>query len=65
MRQLAFDASSEVRFVSDLKTFYGSHCGQRMLGNLSLYLLRQADTKAKGLGSTLPAGHFYPDFLII
>lgn len=29
----------------------------------SLYLLRNADTKAKGLGFAL-AGNFYPDFLL-
>ena len=34
-----------------------------MLGNRSLYLLRNADTKAKGLGFAL-AGNFYPDFLL-
>jgi hypothetical protein len=34
-----------------------------MIGGRSLYLLRNADTQAKGLGFAL-AGNFYPDFLL-
>lgn len=63
MRPLAFDAPSEVQFVRDLETFYKSTLGQQIIGKRSLYLLRNADTKAKGLGFAL-AGNFYPDFLL-
>lgn len=63
MRPLAFDAESEVRFVRDLEAFYKSSLGRDIIGKRSLYLLRNADTKAKGLGFAL-AGNFYPDFLL-
>ena len=63
MRPLAFDAPSEVQFVLDLEAFYKSPSGQDVIGKRSLYLLRNADTKAKGLGFAL-AGNFYPDFLL-
>lgn len=63
MRPLAFDAPSEVQFVRDLEVFYSSQDGQKAIGKRSLYLLRNADTKAKGLGFAL-AGNFYPDFLL-
>lgn len=63
MRPLAFDAPSEVQFIRDLEIFYRSELGRQVLGNRSLYLLRNADTKAKGLGFAL-AGNFYPDFLL-
>jgi Type III restriction enzyme, res subunit len=63
MRPLAFDAPSEVQFVRDLEAFYKSPTGQEVIGKRSLYLLRNADTKAKGLGFAL-AGNFYPDFLL-
>jgi len=63
MRPLAFDAPSEVQFVRDLEAFYQSPLGKQIIGNRSLYLLRNADTKAKGLGFAL-AGNFYPDFLL-
>ncbi len=63
MRPLAFDAPSEVRFVRDLEAFYQSPFGQQIIGKRSLYLLRNADTQAKGLGFAL-AGNFYPDFLM-
>jgi hypothetical protein len=59
MRPLAFDAPSEVQFVRDLEAFYQSPIGQQTIGKRSLYLLRNADTKAKGLGFAL-AGNFYP-----
>ena len=48
MRPLAFDAPSEIQFVRDLETFYQSPLGQQIIGKRSLYLLRNADTKAKG-----------------
>jgi Type III restriction enzyme, res subunit len=63
MRPLAFDAPSEIQFVRDLEAFYKSPLGQQVIGKRSLYLLRNADTKAKGLGFAL-AGNFYPDFLL-
>jgi hypothetical protein len=63
MRPLAFDAPSEIRFVQDLEAFYTSPKGQAAVAGRSLYLLRNADTKAKGLGFAL-AGNFYPDFLL-
>lgn len=63
MRPLAFDAPSEVQFVRDLQAFYDSPLGKQVIGQRSLYLLRNADTKAKGLGFAL-AGNFYPDFLL-
>jgi hypothetical protein len=63
MRPLSFDAPSEVQFVRDLEAFYRSSNGQQIIGNRSLFLLRNADSKAKGLGFAL-AGNFYPDFLL-
>lgn len=63
MRPLAFDAPSEVQFVRDLEAFYKSSAGHQVIGERSLYLLRNADTKSKGLGFAL-AGNFYPDFLL-
>jgi len=63
MRPLAFDAPSEIQFVRDLEVFYKSPLGQQIIGKRSLYLLRNADTKAKGLGFAL-AGNFYPDYLL-
>lgn len=63
MRPLAFDSPSEVQFVRNLEAFYQSSSGQQVIGRRSLYLLRNADNKAKGLGFAL-AGNFYPDFLL-
>ena len=63
MRPLAFDAPSEIQFVRDLEAFYQSPLGRDVIGKRSLYLLRNADTKGKGLGFAL-AGNFYPDFLL-
>ncbi|CAN5869659.1 hypothetical protein BH11PSE12_BH11PSE12_07140 [soil metagenome] len=63
MRPLAFDAPSEVQFVQDLEAFYQSAAGKEVIGSRSLYLLRNADHEAKGLGFAL-AGNFYPDFLL-
>jgi hypothetical protein len=63
MRPLAFEAPSEVQFVRDLEAFYNSSLGQEIIGKRSLYLLRNADSKTKGLGFAL-AGNFYPDFLL-
>lgn len=63
MRPTAFDASSEITFIKDLQEFIETPKGQKTIGNKSLYLLRNADTKAKGLGFAT-AGNFYPDFLL-
>lgn len=63
MRPLAFDAPSEWQFVRDLEAFYNSGPGKEAIGKRSLYLLRNADSEAKGLGFAL-AGNFYPDFLL-
>ena len=63
MRPLAFDAPSEWEFVRDLEAFYNSVPGREVIGKRSLYLLRNADSEAKGLGFAL-AGNFYPDFLL-
>lgn len=49
--------------MRDLDAFYKSPLGLQVIGKRSLYLLRNADTKAKGLGFAL-AGNFYPDFLL-
>jgi Type III restriction enzyme, res subunit len=63
MKPLSFDAPSEIQFIRDLENFYQSPLGQQVIGKRSLYLLRNADTKAKGLGFAL-AGNFYPDYLL-
>jgi hypothetical protein len=63
MRPLALGEPSEVRFVEDLMAFYESPAGKDRLKGYSLYLLRNADNRAKGLGFAL-AGNFYPDFLL-
>lgn len=63
MRPLAFDAPSEIQFIEDLQAFYGSSVGRKAIGTRSLYLLRNADSKNKGIGFAT-AGNFYPDFLL-
>ena len=63
MRPLSFDVPSEVQFIKDLEGFYQSPLGKEIIGDRSLYLLRNADSKAKGLGFAM-AGNFYPDFLL-
>ena len=63
MRPLAFDSPSEVQFVRDLEAFYNSPAAKDLLSGRSLYLLRNADTQATGLGFAR-AGNFYPDFLL-
>jgi hypothetical protein len=63
MRPIAFDAPSEIEFVRDLEAFCASDKGKEVLGGRSLYLLRNADSKNKGLGFAT-AGNFYPDFLL-
>lgn len=63
MRPTAFDAPSEITFIKDLQEFIETPKGQKTIGNKSLYLLRNTDSKAKGLGFAT-AGNFYPDFLL-
>jgi hypothetical protein len=63
MRPMAFDTDDEVRFVKDLESFYRSEDGRKAIGNRSLYLMRNADVKSKGLGFAT-AGNFFPDFLL-
>lgn len=63
MRPAAFDAPSEVAFIKDLQAFIETPKGQEIIGDKSLYLLRNADTKSRGLGFAT-AGNFYPDFLL-
>ncbi|GAA4041426.1 DEAD/DEAH box helicase family protein [Sphingomonas rosea] len=63
MRPIAFEAPSEIQFVRDLQAYHQSDAGRVAIGIRSLYLLRNADTKAKGLGFAT-AGNFYPDFLL-
>lgn len=63
LRPLAFDAPSEWEFVRDLEAFYNSPEGKEVIGQRSLYLMRNADREEKGLGFAL-AGNFYPDFLL-
>ena len=62
LRPLGLGAPSEVQFVRDLETFTCSATGKAALAGKSFYLLRNADTKSKGLGFAT-AGNFYPDFL--
>lgn len=63
MRPIVFDSDSEVRFVQDLEAFYKTTAGAAAIGDRSLYLMRNADTRAKGLGFAT-AGSFYPDYLL-
>jgi hypothetical protein len=63
MSPKAFDVDSEIQFIEDLEKFLKTPRGQEIVGDKSLYLLRNADTKAKGLGFAT-AGNFYPDFLL-
>jgi hypothetical protein len=63
MTPQAFGAPSERDFVQDLANFYKSDEGKKAIGARSLYLLRNADRKEKGLGFA-SAGNFYPDFLM-
>jgi len=63
MRPLSFDAPSEVKFVQDLESYVSSEAGKNRLGKKSLYLLRNASDKRKGVGFAV-AGNFYPDFLL-
>ncbi len=63
LKPLGLGAPSEVAFVRGLEQFYNSEEGKKAIGARSLYLLRNADRKEKGLGFAL-AGNFYPDFLL-
>lgn len=50
-----------MQFFRDFQAFYTSPAAKDLLAGRSLYLLRNADTLAKGLGFAR-AGNFYPDF---
>lgn len=63
MTPKSFDSGSELRFVEDLQLYLTSAAGQTQLAPYSMYLLRNADTKNRGLGFAT-AGNFYPDFLL-
>ncbi len=63
MRPVAISEPSEIQFVQDVMAFYHSPLGKEKLKGLSLYLLRNADNRSKGLGFAT-AGNFYPDFLL-
>ncbi|MBW0365866.1 DEAD/DEAH box helicase family protein [Ensifer adhaerens] len=63
MRPMAISEPSEIQFVQDVMAFYNSPAGKENLKGLSLYLLRNADNRSKGLGFAT-AGNFYPDFLL-
>lgn len=63
MRPLAFESDSEYRFVKDLEAFYNSPQGKQFFKGKDLYLLRNADTRNRGIGF-VRAGNFYPDFLL-
>ncbi|MGX2957487.1 DEAD/DEAH box helicase family protein [Ursidibacter arcticus] len=60
---LPLNAESERQFVMDLEIAEKSGKLTAWLGGKSLYLMRNADRKEKGLGFAL-AGNFYPDFLL-
>ncbi|MGP3056688.1 DEAD/DEAH box helicase family protein [Serratia marcescens] len=63
MRPQSLDAPSEWNFVHSLQEFYNSQEGQDIIGQRSIYLLRNASREDKGLSFAL-AGNFYPDFLL-
>ncbi|WP_415045053.1 DEAD/DEAH box helicase family protein [Cedecea neteri] len=63
MRPQSLDAPSEWDFVHGLQEFYNSKEGQDIIGQRSIYLLRNASREDKGLSFAL-AGNFYPDFLL-
>lgn len=63
IKPMPLEAKSEFNFIKDLERFYYSIEGREYFKNKSLYLLRNADNKSKGLGFAL-AGNFYPDFLL-
>ena len=60
---LPLAAESEMQFIHDLMIAEKSGELAIWLGGKSLYLMRNADRKDKGLGFAL-AGNFYPDFLL-
>lgn len=60
---LSLTAESEIRFIDDLMQAEKSGELAKWLGSKSLYLMRNADRKDKGLGFAA-AGNFYPDFLL-
>lgn len=63
MKPMDMNEMSEIRFVQDLQAAANSGKLKSWIGDKSLYLLRNAANKNKGLGFAL-AGNFYPDFLL-
>ncbi|TGZ98566.1 DEAD/DEAH box helicase family protein [Rodentibacter pneumotropicus] len=63
MKPLSMNEKSEIQFVEDLKNAHTAGLLTEWTGGKTLYLLRNAANKAKGLGFAL-AGNFYPDFLL-
>ncbi|WP_249960694.1 DEAD/DEAH box helicase family protein [Histophilus somni] len=60
---LSLTVESEIRFIDDLMQAEKSGELEKWLNGKSLYLVRNADRKDKGLGFA-SAGNFYPDFLL-
>lgn len=60
---LTLDCKTEVDFVRDLQQFYTSEVGRPFFEGVSLYLMRNASNKLKGIGFA-QAGNFYPDFMM-
>ena len=63
MSPMAMNENSEIRFVQDLQKASENGDLHKWIAGKSLYLMRNAGNKAKGLGFAL-AGNFYPDFLL-
>ncbi|TYG34555.1 type III restriction endonuclease subunit R [Lonepinella koalarum] len=60
---LPINAESEQKFIHDLIQAEQSGKLSQLLQGRSLYLMRNAERKEKGVGFAL-AGNFYPDFLL-
>jgi len=60
---LPINAESEQKFIHDLIQAEKSGKLSQLLQGRSLYLMRNAERKEKGVGFAL-AGNFYPDFLL-
>lgn len=63
LRPNTIEAPSEHRFVKDLLAWIETPEGKAKLAGRQLYLLRNGDREASGLGFAR-AGNFYPDFLL-
>jgi hypothetical protein len=63
LRPNTIEAPSEHRFVQDLFAWIETPTGKATLAGRQLYLLRNGDREASGVGFAR-AGNFYPDFLL-